>query len=66
MRAAYPFSKELISHLKNATDLSDSSFLHTAAVCVYPSRVKDAFDALSRLKKIDEIQIAAGNFFLNM
>lgn len=35
--------------------------VHTAAVCVYPSRVKDAYEKLRRLSKLDEINIAAGN-----
>lgn len=35
--------------------------VHTAAVCVYPSRVKDAYEKLSRLDKLGKINIAAGN-----
>lgn len=35
--------------------------VHTAAVCVYPSRVKDAYEKLGRLNKLSEINIAAGN-----
>lgn len=37
--------------------------VHTAAVCVYPSRVKDAYEKLSRLCKLDEINIAAGKSY---
>jgi len=33
---------------------------HTAAVCVYPSRVKDAVNTLKRLKKTDIIKVASG------
>ncbi len=34
--------------------------VHTAAVCVYPSRVKEAYEKLGRLNKLNEINIAAG------
>lgn len=34
--------------------------VHTAAVCVYPSRVKDAYEKLKRLHKLEDINIAAG------
>lgn len=40
--------------------------VHTAAVCVYPSRVMDAHDKLRRLNKLDEINIAAGNFSISI
>lgn len=33
--------------------------LHTAAVCVYPSRVKDAITTLQKLKKTDVIKVAS-------
>lgn len=46
-RASYPFS---IPELESFT---------TAAVCVYPAKVKDAYEALSRMNKVDKISIAA-------
>lgn len=63
VNAAYPFSNELMNRFKTAIDLTNSSTIHTAAVCVYPSRVKNAYDALARLNKLDDIQIAAGKYF---
>lgn len=54
VRAVYPFLKHSIAN--------DSDFmknLHVAAVCVYPTKVKDAYDTLKRLDMLDEIQIAS-------
>uniref|UniRef100_A0A1Q3FDU9 deoxyribose-phosphate aldolase n=1 Tax=Culex tarsalis TaxID=7177 RepID=A0A1Q3FDU9_CULTA len=51
-RAAYPFPERL-------ADPKDYGRIHTAAVCVYPSRVGDAHRALEALKRLDQIQIAA-------
>ncbi|KAL9706978.1 hypothetical protein quinque_010496 [Culex quinquefasciatus] len=51
-RAAYPFPERL-------ADPKDYGKVHTAAVCVYPSRVGDAYRALGALKRLDQIQIAA-------
>lgn len=58
IRASYPFSKHSII----ADDSNDKEFLkqlHVAAVCVYPTKVKNAHDALKRLNMLDLIQIAA-------
>lgn len=52
-RAAHPFPHR---HLSDVTTGS----IHTAAVCVYPSRVRDAHQALEALGAIGEIGIAAG------
>ncbi|XP_055597946.1 deoxyribose-phosphate aldolase-like [Uranotaenia lowii] len=51
-RAAYPFSERCV-------DSKLYGKIHTAAVCVYPSRVADAHRTLKRLGKLDDIQIAA-------
>jgi deoxyribose-phosphate aldolase len=57
VRAAFPFSD---ATLATVCDDDLKSQVHTAAVCVYPSRVKDAYEALKQLNKIGKIQIAAG------
>lgn len=55
IRACYPFSKDSLGAKSEF-----SKQLHVAAVCVYPTKVKDAYDTLTRLKMVDRIQIAAG------
>lgn len=55
--AAYPFSTKLMQYFEEES----AKKVHTAAVCVYPSRVKDAYEKLSSLNKLNEINIAAGN-----
>lgn len=44
---------------KAAYPLQSDEEIRTAAVCVYPSRVKDAFDAINRMGLISEIRIAS-------
>ncbi|XP_058814722.1 deoxyribose-phosphate aldolase [Topomyia yanbarensis] len=51
-RAAYPFPERM-------TNPKLYGKIHTAAVCVYPSRVADAYESLKALGKLDQIQIAA-------
>lgn len=58
VRAAYPFLKHSISN--NSNEFLQK--LHVAAVCVYPTKVKDAYQTLKRLNMLDKIQIASGNF----
>ena len=55
LRAARPFTREMLK------DLDDMTFerIHTAAVCVYPSRVADCYNAISRMNRND-LEIAAG------
>lgn len=56
IRAAFPFFKHSLPN-------KDDDFLkqlHVAAVCVYPSKVKDAYEALKNLGMLDQIQIASG------
>jgi len=55
LQAAYPFSTKLMQYFEE----DSAKKVHTAAVCVYPSRVKDAHEKLNRLCKLDEINIAA-------
>lgn len=57
IRASYPFYKH-----SNTNDSNEFlKKLHVAAVCVYPTKVKDAHDTLKRLNMLDKIQIASGN-----
>lgn len=58
LRATYPFTRKSLKFLDNES--FDS--INTAAVCVYPSRVSDAADALKRIDIGSRIQIAAGKF----
>ncbi|GAB0093189.1 Deoxyribose-phosphate aldolase [Sergentomyia squamirostris] len=57
LRAAFPFP----DHKLDALGLDDETKrkIHTAAVCVYPSRVPDARDTLAELGRLNEIPIAA-------
>lgn len=57
VRACYPFYKHSITNDSNEF----LKKLHVAAVCVYPTKVKDAYDTLKRLNMLDKIQIASGN-----
>lgn len=57
IRAAHPFTDKELRFL----DKDIKSKIHTAAVCVYPSRVHDAYEALNSLGG-QHIEIAAGNF----
>lgn len=58
IRANFPFTDHDLQFV--AKDVQ--SKIHTAAVCVYPSRVKDAFETLQSLEGGQRIQIAAGIF----
>ncbi|CAG9795726.1 unnamed protein product [Diatraea saccharalis] len=56
MQAAHPVSTRLRQSL---VKLLDGKVLRTAAVCVYPSRVKDAHETITRMGLTDVLQIAA-------
>lgn len=56
LRAAYPFPKNILNKYFHETIHDD---IHTAAICVYPNRVNDAYYTLDRVDKLDIIQIAA-------
>ena len=56
LRAAYPFTEKEIGFL--GPELAAK--IHTAAVCVYPSRVADAKSSLDGIDIGQNIQIAAG------
>lgn len=47
----------LPSELTDELDLKDK--IRTAAVCVYPNRVKDAYEALKSLNVLEEVNIAS-------
>lgn len=55
VRAVFPFLKHSIAN--DSDDFMKS--LHVAAVCVYPTKVSDAYDTLKRLDMLDQIQIAS-------
>lgn len=57
IRAAYPFTDNELKFL----DPDVARKIHTAAVCVYPNRVHDAYEALNSLELGQQIEIAAGN-----
>lgn len=56
IRAAYPLTDEELKSIDG--DVCEN--IHTAAVCVYPSRVRDAYKTLSSINFENKIQIAAG------
>lgn len=58
IRATYPFTDHELSNLNKDV----RSKIHTAAVCVYPSRVHDAYETLKSLEGGEKVQIAAGMF----
>ncbi|XP_031640605.1 deoxyribose-phosphate aldolase [Contarinia nasturtii] len=55
IRAAFPFTDHELRFLDNDV----KSKIHTAAVCVYPSRVRDAYETLQSLEGGKRIEIAA-------
>lgn len=60
IRAAFPFT----DHELRSLDKDVQSKIHTAAVCVYPSRVHDAYETLQSVEGGQQIEIAAGNQYL--
>lgn len=56
-RAAYPLPDSVLNGL--GIESSFRNMIHTAAVCIYPSRVNDAYLYLSELKMIENINIAS-------
>lgn len=58
IRAAHPFTDYELRFL----DKDVKHKIHTAAVCVYPSRVHDAHETLKSLENGDKVEIAAGTF----
>lgn len=57
IRAAYPFPSAVLDALGFTGE--DKAAIHTAAVCVYPARVNDAYQQLTRMRKEKIIPIAA-------
>lgn len=58
IRACFPFSKHSIVTAKHSNE-DFLKQLHVAAVCVYPTKVKDAYNALKRLNMLGKVQIAS-------
>lgn len=56
IRAANPFTDTELQFL----DADVRRKIRTAAVCVYPNRVRDAYEALNSLESGRQIEIAAG------
>ncbi|XP_023162195.1 deoxyribose-phosphate aldolase [Drosophila hydei] len=56
VRASLPFEPQLLEKSIEDSLLSD---IHCAAVCVYPARVADAYQALKQYGKLNDISIAA-------
>lgn len=56
-RAANPFPDSVIASLNLPDEFRDQ--IHTAAVCVYPSRVQDAYEYLKLLKMETKINVAS-------
>lgn len=61
IRACFPFSKDSI--IDNSGNSEFLSQMHVAAVCVYPTKVKDAHDTLEKFNMLDRVQIASGLTF---
>lgn len=55
-RAAFPFTDFEIEGLHDDV----RKLIHTAAVCVYPARVADAYEMIKQMNLLGTIQIAAG------
>ena len=58
-RACYPFALKFEDELSS----EDEEFvkkLHVAAVCVYPTKVRDAYECLKKMNMLEHIQIASG------
>lgn len=61
-QAAHPFAPDVAQAIAQHTNRTDAPAVpapHTAAVCVYPSRVADAHQMLDRMACTERIQIAA-------
>lgn len=56
LRACYPFEPQFFDKFFDRALISE---MHTAAVCVYPARVKDAYLTLQQYDKLDRVSIAA-------
>lgn len=59
IRACYPFAKHSMTMSDDRNSDEFLKKLHVAAVCVYPTKVKDAQSSLEKLNMLNEIQIAA-------
>lgn len=58
LQAVHPLAEDLLNVL--GFEYKPNNPIHTAAVCVYPSRVKDAYAALERMGMEKVINVASG------
>ncbi|XP_063705667.1 deoxyribose-phosphate aldolase [Culicoides brevitarsis] len=56
-RASFPLPDSVFERLQIEKEFR--ALIHTAAVCVYPSRVADAFHSLKELKMLGKVNIAS-------
>ncbi|KAH8299365.1 hypothetical protein KR044_000718, partial [Drosophila immigrans] len=56
VRACFPFEPQFFDKYFERTLLQD---IHCASVCVYPARVKDAYNSISQLNQQEKVAIAA-------
>lgn len=56
LRACYPFEPQLFDKFFDRSLIPE---MHTAAVCVYPARVRDAYQTLQQYGMLDKVAIAA-------
>lgn len=56
-RASYPLPDRVFDRLNLEQEFRE--LIHTAAVCIYPSRVHDAFQSLSEMQMIGKVNIAS-------
>lgn len=57
VQSVHPFTTHLLAQYQKSQNIDTP--VQTAAVCVYPSRVQDAYQMLAMLEKVDQVQIAA-------
>lgn len=57
-KAARPLNEDIVNEMGFKYD--QDSVIHTAAVCVYPSRVEDAVKALKKMNMLGKINVASG------
>ncbi|CAH2075225.1 unnamed protein product, partial [Iphiclides podalirius] len=55
LKAAYPLSTSILKRLK----INEENKIRTAAVCVYPTRVPDAYDIIKQMGLTETIKIAS-------
>lgn len=61
LQAAKPIAEDLLNQL--GFEYNEKSSIHTAAVCVYPSKVEDAVQTLKKMGMDEKIKVASGECF---